>query len=442
MAFAFSQLQTFDVETEFDSITSLSDGVIMSEVLMQIAPGFFNEEWKSKIKVDVEVSNKRIKISNLKKILKGILDYYSQVLGQQIIDFPMPDVSLIGEFGDSMELGKLLQLILGCAVNCQNKEEYIQYIMGMDEDVQQYIMKAIQELMNKEVPAPPGASETGDTQNQLKETWQALQEAVQAKEELLLRCGELDVQLASIQEEKIGLTVENQRLQEKIHMSEQLLDEDSSGGSSTAAERKYQHLQAKVDNFQDELYRLENVCQDQRIKLELQEKEILDVQLKNESLVKLADEARSLKDEVDILRHNSEKALQYELSIDTYKKKLEEMGDVKRQLKLLEEKNTNYVQSSMEMEEELRKAQSFRTQVERYKKEIHELHPKLSEESKRADRLDFDNKRHHEKTVPWQPPEERWRLVTMRDSLSETNEELRMMLLQSGADQMQLVESP
>lgn len=49
-----------------------------------------------KIKKDV-ASNWRLKVSNLKKILKGILDYYSEVLGQTIHDFHMPDVQAIGE---------------------------------------------------------------------------------------------------------------------------------------------------------------------------------------------------------------------------------------------------------------------------------------------------------------------------------------------------------
>lgn len=41
---------------------------------------------------------------------------------------------------------RLLQLILACAVNCDNKQTYIQTIMGMEETVQQAIMEAIQQV--------------------------------------------------------------------------------------------------------------------------------------------------------------------------------------------------------------------------------------------------------------------------------------------------------
>lgn len=45
-----------------------------------------------------------------------------QVLGLHINDFTLPDVNLIGEHADAAELGRMLQLILGCAVNCEQKQ--------------------------------------------------------------------------------------------------------------------------------------------------------------------------------------------------------------------------------------------------------------------------------------------------------------------------------
>ena len=53
---------------------------------------------------------------------------------------------MTGERNDSVELSRLLQLILGCAVNCEAKQEYIQRIMGMEESVQHMVMQAIQEV--------------------------------------------------------------------------------------------------------------------------------------------------------------------------------------------------------------------------------------------------------------------------------------------------------
>jgi len=54
--------------------------------------------------------------------------------------------AVAAERGDKRELGRMLQLVLGCAVNCDDKHEYIRHIMNMEEEVQHDVMKAIQEV--------------------------------------------------------------------------------------------------------------------------------------------------------------------------------------------------------------------------------------------------------------------------------------------------------
>ncbi len=51
-----------------------------------------------------------------------------------------------GEHSDPPELGRLLQLVLNVAIHCEAKHEHIQTIMNMEEDVQQSIKNAIQEV--------------------------------------------------------------------------------------------------------------------------------------------------------------------------------------------------------------------------------------------------------------------------------------------------------
>ena len=54
-----------------------SDNVIIC-LSYSRAPDYFNESWLSKIKSE-DVTNWRLKVSNLKKILKGILEYNLEV---------------------------------------------------------------------------------------------------------------------------------------------------------------------------------------------------------------------------------------------------------------------------------------------------------------------------------------------------------------------------
>ena len=92
--------------------SSVTDGVEMANILHAVDSQFFSEQWKSKIKVrsvafqvhpvdlsnfplctqtDVPSDNKRLRSSNVKKVLSGVLEYYSDLLSLQLLDFPMPD---------------------------------------------------------------------------------------------------------------------------------------------------------------------------------------------------------------------------------------------------------------------------------------------------------------------------------------------------------------
>ncbi|XP_051829532.1 protein Hook homolog 3 [Antechinus flavipes] len=347
-------IQTFNVEAPCQTVEDLTNGVVMAQVLQKIDPVYFDENWLNRIKTEVG-DNWRLKISNLKKILKGILDYNHEILGQQINDFTLPDVNLIGEHSDAAELGRMLQLILGCAVNCEQKQEYIQAIMVMEESVQHVVMTAIQELMSKESPVSLG----NDAYVDLDRQWI-----------------------------KVPSEISNNMLK----------------------------LEAAKDDY--------------RIRCEELDKEISELRQQNEELTTLADEAQSLKDEIDVLRHSSDKVAKLEGQVESYKKKLEDLGDLRRQVKLLEEKNTMYMQNTVSLEEELRKANAARSQLETYKRQVVELQNRLSEESKKADKLDFEYKRLKEKVDSLQ--KEKDRLRTERDSLKETIEELRCVQAQEG----------
>ncbi|XP_036378073.1 protein Hook homolog 1 [Megalops cyprinoides] len=408
-------LQTFNTPTPCKTAQDLTNGVAMSQALHQIDPAWFSESWLSRIK-DVG-DNWRLKMNNLKKVLQMIVDYYNEVLAQQISDFPLPDLVQVAEHSDPVELGRLLQLILGCAVKCERKQEYIQIIMTLEESVQHVVMTAIQELMSKETMAHFGAEPLGDVELQLKKAMEDIAELMAQKEELAQRCQELDIQVTVLQEERNSLLAENDVLTDRANQL------DSFDDPTTPSGKKHSQLQLQLEQLQEENFRLEAAKDDYRIHCEELEKQLIEVQHRNDELTSLAEESRSLKDELDILRSCSDRAVKLEASVETYRKKLEDLSDLRRQVKILEEKNMTYMQNTVSLEEELRKANAARTQLETYKRQVQELHRKLSEESRRADNLAFEMKKFEEKheTVL----KEKERIIIERDSLKETNEELR-----------------
>lgn len=109
----------------------LSCGFVLASSLNQIDPIYFSQEkFLSKIKGDVD--NWRLKVSNLRKVVDALFNYYIDIVGFNLLEGMKPDVNKIGEKADKIEIGKTIQLILGCAVNCSEKEKYITQIMELE----------------------------------------------------------------------------------------------------------------------------------------------------------------------------------------------------------------------------------------------------------------------------------------------------------------------
>lgn len=418
-------LETFELEAPHTTITDISDGVALAEALTQIAPEWFTVAWKSKIKVNVG-NNWRLKVSNLKKIIEAVIEYYVECLNQQLLGFAKPDATKIGEHCDHRELGRLLQLVLGCAVNCDQKQQYITRIMGMEEAVQQAIMQSIQELEDC-MHGPRlslGASLIDPGESGQQRLLSELQTTVDSRDQLAQRCHELDQQLSFLQEEKSGLLGENKKLLQRL---EEFENPDESGTSL-----KYTGLRKQVEALKDEIFKIETSRDDYRVRNEVLEEKLLELQSRQEDLQKSAAEAHHLKDEVDALRETADKATKYEQVIESYKKKLEDMSDLKRQMKILEDKNTECLQYKIDLEEEQKRTALLRNHLELCKQQLAEAHLKLDESTNKCDKLEFEAKKTEAKLSSLQ--RERDRLAVERDALKETNEELRCSQLQAAGN--------
>uniref|UniRef100_A0A8B9H7X7 Hook microtubule-tethering protein 2 n=1 Tax=Astyanax mexicanus TaxID=7994 RepID=A0A8B9H7X7_ASTMX len=357
--------------------------------------------------------NWRLKVSNLKKILQSMMEYYHDVLGQQVADEHVPDISLIGEMGDVVELGRLVQLVLGCAVSCEKKQGKLRYC-GTASHISN-------NLLTKE-PVESGSPDTyGDFDYQSRKYY-FLSEELDEKDDVSQRCRELEQQLSAMMEEKSLLQTELQSLKDRLSRCE------PQDAATTITGKKLLLLQSQIEQLQEENYRLDNSRDDLRIRSEALEREVSDLQHRNEELTSLAQEAQTLKDEMDILRHSSDRVSRLEALVETYKRKLEDLGDLRRQVRLLEERNTVYMQRTCELEEELRRANAGRTQLDSYKRQVHELHTKHSSEAMKAEKWQFEYKNLHDKYEALLKEKER--LISERDTLRETNEELRCVQVQ------------
>ncbi|CAH2050626.1 unnamed protein product, partial [Iphiclides podalirius] len=426
-------LQTLNLTAKHGNPSDLSDGVAIAEALTQIAPEYFTPAWVSKIKTDVG-QNWRLKVSNLKKILEGVVDYHQDILNLSLQEFSRPDVVNIAENADPSDLGRLLQLVLSCAVNCNKKEEYITRIMGLELSCQRSIMQAIQELETLTL---------GPNRGSLHLEPAVTETDVDMREALAQRCHELDNQVKILQEEKMTLLSEVSRLSAAQaggggggggEGADRDLDEGGASlGPAHAGTLRYSHMRAQLDALKDELDKLELQRDDQRARADRLERELAMLKLRNEELQIAASENVALKDEVDALRETAAKATALESTVASYKKRMEEHVDLRRQVKLLERVNMEHLQRAIEHEQAATRANAIRAQLDIYKKQVTDLNEKLDAEITKADKLEIENKKLSSHAASVQ--RERDALLEERARLRETVDELRCSAVPAGASE-------
>ncbi|KAL9928126.1 hook microtubule tethering protein isoform 3-T13 [Glossina fuscipes fuscipes] len=411
-------LQTLNLSASYANAEDLSNGVALAQALNLFAPDVFTDLWLSKIKTDTG-TNWRLKMSNIKKVIEGLYDYYGDVLNYSLAEYRRPDAMRIAEMCDIKELERLLQLVLGCAVNCSLKQDYIRQIMCLEEDLQANIMQALQELES----TWQGTSMCRNSISIANFDYKILQEE---RDQLAQKCFETEKKIVLLEEEKGNLRAEVAKLQDDLRRHETVStigDDGVSLGPVQVGTVRYNDMRRQLGIIKEELLQSETSREDLRLKCQQQETELQLLQARLEELSKTTAELALLKDEVDFLREANEKLKMCEAQINGYKKKLEDYNDLKKHLKLLEERSADYVQQNVQFEEDVKKCAAIKGQVELYKKEIQELHVKLDQEMSKNIKVEFENKNMECTITALERSKDN--LLKERDNLREIIDELK-----------------
>ncbi|CAD6997163.1 protein hook [Ceratitis capitata] len=409
--------KTLNLTAPHSNLEELSDGVALAQALNQFAPDVFTNLWLSKINAGI---NWRLKMSNLRKVIEGVYDYYSDVLSYSLTDFPRPEPQRIAEKCDAGELERLLQLVLGCAVNCPTGQDYIRQIMCLEESLQANIMRALQDLESTwqgDFPSRTSQSITNFDNKILQEERDALaQKCFEAEKKNVL----LIEEKSNMQQEIAKLQLEIKRLQSA---TTEIGDDGVSLGPVQAGSVRYSEVRRQLDRMKEELIQSDASREDMKLKVQQQEKEIQTMQQRIDELTKTTSELTQLKDEVDVLRESNDKLKECEIQLETYKKRLEEYNDLKKSIKILEERSADYVQQIMQFEEDAKKSATLKGQVELFKNKIQDLHTQLDGEMSKNVKLEFDNKNLESNISALQRAKES--LLKERDNLREALDELK-----------------
>jgi DNA repair exonuclease SbcCD ATPase subunit len=362
--------QTFELDGlgPCESFASLSDGVVLGQMFAAIAPDSFDP---SAIQA---TDNYVLKGSNLRLLLRSIESYYNEVLGKGV-DLRSVDVNAIARTSDHDEIVGLLEVVLGAAMQCDDKAVFIQAIFTLGEVAQLVLKGMVERAMARMYSLEGGEA--------VEEEHEDASSHMAGGTEELLRAREL---IRELQDEKqrhlssaLELESSNQALQEQCDRLERQVSDFSaekarSDGSDrsrvAAAEQVSAQLQLDLDDTKRELDL--KIVENEGMGSELSgmRKQLGSV---NELKAKAELEAQLMADELDVAKDRISKVTKLEATLEKYQTKLEELSTIKKHNKELESQVDKYLDQIEELEGNNKGMSALSKMLDQYKDKNVEL---------------------------------------------------------------------
>uniref|UniRef100_A0A4W6F8F6 Coiled-coil domain containing 88A n=1 Tax=Lates calcarifer TaxID=8187 RepID=A0A4W6F8F6_LATCA len=371
---------------------AVTDGTKLSEYIELVDGIYLNEIINPK--ATVQRTNKKVnndptlRIQNLSILIRQIKAYYQENL-QQLVMMPLPNVLVLGRNPLSEqgleEMKKLLLLLLGCAVQCEKKEEYIERIQTLDFDSKAAIASHIQEV-------------THNQENVVDLQW--LESGEMPPEDLDSLSRNLAFHLKRLVDERdiqLETIVELTQERDCVQLSPLAPCPTQSPGDSPSMRRteSRQHLsveladaKAKIRRLRQELEEKSEQLLDTRQELENMEVELKRLQQESYQLLSDARSARAYRDELDALREKAIRVDKLESELSRYKERLHDIEFYKARVEELKEDNQEQLDASRTRSDKLHLLEKENLQL---KSKIHDLEMERDLDRKRMEELLEEN---------------------------------------------------
>ncbi|XP_027687996.2 girdin isoform X2 [Chelonia mydas] len=357
--------------SNLEEYVALVDGIFLNEVMLQINPKSTSQRVNKKVNNDAS-----LRIQNLSILVRQIKSYYQETL-QQLIMMSLPNVLIIGKnpFSEpgTEEIKKLLLLLLGCAVQCQKKEEFIERIQGLDFDTRAAVAAHIQEV-------------THNQENVFDLQWMDVSILSQEYIEPLLKNMALHLKrLIDERDEHSETIVELSEERDCLHFLPHASAAQSPCGSpGIKRTESRQHLsveladaKAKIRRLRQELEEKTEQLLDCKQELEQLEAELKRLQQENVNLLSDARSARVYRDELDALREKAIRVDKLESEVSRYKERLHDIVFYKARVEELKEDNQVLLETKTMLEDQLEGTRARSDKLHELEKENLQLKAKL-----------------------------------------------------------------
>ncbi|KAM9395763.1 girdin isoform 5-T6 [Salvelinus alpinus] len=370
--------------TKLSEYIELVDGIYLNEIMLEINPKATVQRTNKKVNND-----STLRIQNLSILIRQIKSYYQETL-QQLVMMPLPNVLVLGRSPLSEqgleEMRKLLLLLLGCAVQCEKKEEYIERIQTLDFDTKAAIASHIQEVTHNqenvvdlqwldggELPPEDLDSFSRNMAFHLKRLVDERDDQLETIVELTQErdCGQYSPQPFCAQSPNDSPSM--RRTESRQHLSVELAD-----------------AKAKIRRLRQELEEKSEQLLDCRQELDIMETENKRVQQESLQLLSDARSARAYRDELDALREKAVRVDKLESEVGRYKERLYDIEFYKARVEELKEDNQVLLETKAMLEDQLEGTRARSDKLHELEKESLQLKSKIHDME--MDR-DMDRKR-------------------------------------------------
>ncbi|XP_029569022.1 protein Daple isoform X1 [Salmo trutta] len=367
-------------EDKLSMFMDLVDGVFLHKIMTHIDPSPTNQRVNKNVNNDVN-----LRIQNLNIVIRHVKNYYQDSL-QQLILMTLPNVLTMAKdplSGKSMEeVKRLLLLILGCAVQCERKEEIIEKIKLLDIERQAAIVSHIQEV-------------TQNQENVLDLQWLELpdmppEELDPLSRNMALHLRKLIDERDECAEAIVELTQERDYLQSQQHSNHlgypnpERTDLGLGGPISRLSKEDRQHLaveladtKAKLRRSRQELEEKTEQLMDTKHEVERLDLEMQKLKQENMQLLAEARSVRAYRDEVDALREKAAKVDRLDTELSRCKERLHDVHFYKTRVEELREDNATLMETKTLLEEQLGASRGRCDKLYELEKENMQLRSKL-----------------------------------------------------------------
>lgn len=381
--------KTFGVAADCLTPADLSDGVACAAVLNRIIPDIFDDDKLGRISSDAG-DNARLKAGNIRKIKREMEEFYETQVQVSVDRMNFFDEAKVAA-GELDEVVRLLELLLGCAVQCTDKQQHVTDIMGLEAGVKKNLMAVIQRLMENVAAIQGGAemeTHREETEGQLTDV--QVQQIVAEKDEIAQLYQELKDKHDLILQQLEDTQSANEKLEQAVASAGAFGGVGTDNGADAGEmQQKLHSTQAAMDEYK---HTLDHERHEHEAATREQNRALAELRRALEGAEQEAALAGRLQDEMEEMRENVAMMGTLEKKNALLTQRVEEYEEMQKEALAIQSTNSSQLQRIAMLEETERRGLSQQQTLAKEKAKVAELEAKCLEETKRGDTLLIESK--------------------------------------------------